>query len=108
LVTPGRVVHVEVNRRSSLPEYPLRGKQLISKPGRIRRYHVPADSARVIAALLALRDHVIAPILAGVRSPRTGRKPKIWTAIDRDYENLRVGMQTLFRHVGIDTLTAAA
>jgi hypothetical protein len=37
-----------------------------------------------------------------------GRKPKTWTAIDRDYENLRIGMQTLFRHVGIDTLTAAA
>jgi hypothetical protein len=86
----------------------LRGKQLVSKPGRTRRYHVPADSARVIAALLTLRDHVIAPILAGVRSPRIGRKPKTWTAIDRDYENLRIGMQTLFRHVGIDTLTAAA
>jgi hypothetical protein len=37
-----------------------------------------------------------------------GRKPKIRTAIDRDYENLRVGMQTLFRRVGVDTLTAAA
>ena len=39
----------------------LRGKHLISKPGRARRYHVPADSARTIAALLALRDHIIAP-----------------------------------------------
>jgi hypothetical protein len=86
----------------------LRGKHLIDKPGRARRYHVPPDGARVIAALLALRDHVIAPILAGVRSPRMGRKPKNWTAVDRDYENLRIGMQTLFRHVGIDTLTAAA
>jgi hypothetical protein len=86
----------------------LRGKQLVDKPGRTRRYHVPPDSARVIAALLALRDHVIAPILAGIRSPRMGRKPKIWTAVDRDYENLRIGMQTLFQHVGIDTLTAAA
>ena len=37
-----------------------------------------------------------------------GHKPKIWTAIDRDYENLRAGMHTLFRHVGIETLTAAA
>ena len=37
-----------------------------------------------------------------------GRKPKIWTAIDRDYETLRIGMQTLFQHVGIETLTAAA
>jgi len=86
----------------------LRGKHFVSKPGRTRRYHVPPDSARVIAALLALRDHVIAPILAGVRSPRMGRKPKNWTPIDRDYENLRIGMQTLFQHVGIDPQPSAA
>jgi hypothetical protein len=86
----------------------LRGKQLIDKPGRTRRYHVPPDAARTIAALLTLRDHVIAPILAGVRSPRMGRKPKIWTAVDRDYEALRIGMHTLFQHVGIETLPAAA
>jgi len=86
----------------------LRGKQLVDKPGRTRRYHVPPAGARTIAALLTLRDHVIAPILAGVRSPRMGRKPKIWTAADRDYEALRIGMQTLFRHVGIETLPAAA
>jgi hypothetical protein len=100
--------HGYTTRQAAYDLRKLRGKQLIYKPGRTRRYHVPPDSARVIAALLALRDHVIAPILAGVRSPRMGRKPKTWTAIDRDYENLRVGMQTLFRHVGIDTLTAAA
>ena len=86
----------------------LRGKQLVDKPGRTRRYHVPPPAARTISALLTLRDHVIAPILAGVRSPRMGRKPKIWTAADRDYETLRIGMQTLFRHVGIETQPAAA
>jgi hypothetical protein len=58
--------------------------------------------------LLTLRDHVIAPILAGVRSPRMGRKPRIWTATDRDYETLRIGMQTLFQHVGIETQPTAA
>jgi hypothetical protein len=84
----------------------LRGKHLVDKPGRTRRYHVPP--ARTISALLTLRDHVIAPILAGVRSPRMGRKPRIWTAADRDHENLRIGMQTLFRHVGIETQPAAA
>ena len=47
----------------------LRGKQLVDKPGRTRRYHVPPPAARTISALLTLRDHVIAPILAGVRSP---------------------------------------
>ena len=85
-----------------------RGKQLVDKPGRTRRYHVPPPAARTISALLTLRDHVIAPILARVRSPRMGRKPKIWTAVDRDYETLRIGMQTLFQHVGIETLPAAA
>jgi hypothetical protein len=79
----------------------LRGKDLVHKPGRTRRYHVPAAAARTIAALIALRDHVIAPILAGVRSPRQGRKPAHWTTVDRDYETLRTGMQTLFGHLGI-------
>jgi hypothetical protein len=79
----------------------LRGKDLVRKPGRTRRYQVPQSSARTIAALLTLRDQVIAPILAGVRSPRQGRKPAHWTTVDRDYETLRTGMQTLFAHLGI-------
>jgi len=79
----------------------LRGKNLIIKPGQSRRYQTPPPAARTIAALLTLRDQVIAPILAGVRSPRMGRKPAVWTPVDRDYENLRIGMQTLFHHLGI-------
>ena len=63
---------------------------------RTRRYHVPPPAARTISALVTLR------------SPRMGRKPEIWTAVDRDYENLRTGMHTLFHHVGIETLPAAA
>jgi hypothetical protein len=95
-------------RQSAYDLRKLRGKQLIDKPGRTRRYSVPPDGARIISALLTLRDHVIAPILAGVRSPRMGRKPKTWTTVDRDYENLRIGMQTLFQHIGIQTQPAAA
>jgi len=34
----------------------LRGKDLIVKPGRSRRYQVPPQAARTIAGLLALRD----------------------------------------------------
>lgn len=74
----------------------MRGKQLIYKPDRSRRYHLPAHAALTIAALLSLRDHVIAPILTGVRSPRIGRKPI-------HYETLRIGRQTLFGHLGIAT-----
>jgi len=50
------------------------------------------------AALLALHDEVIAPILAGIRSPRRGRKPAHWTRIDRDYETLRIGRTTKVEH----------
>ena len=81
----------------------LRGKQLITKPGRTRRYHVPGDAARTIAALLTIRDKVIAPLIAGIRTPRQGRPPKHWTDIDRDYETLRRGMKALFGHLGITT-----
>jgi hypothetical protein len=86
----------------------LRGKELVVKPGRGRRYQVPLEAARSIAALLTLREQVIAPILAGVRSPRRGRKPSHWTEIDRDYESLRIGMETLFADLGIVTDDAMA
>jgi hypothetical protein len=85
----------------------LRGKQLLTKPGRTRRYHVPGDAARTIAALLTLRDKVIAPLIAGVRTPRRGRPPQNWTNIDRDYETLRRDMQTLFNDLGITTKATA-
>jgi hypothetical protein len=79
----------------------LRGKGLVVKPGRTRRYHVPPKAARTIAGLTVLRDHVLAPILAGIRTPWWGRKPATWTRIDDDYQTLRLGMHTLFRDLGI-------
>jgi hypothetical protein len=85
----------------------LRAKHLVDKPGRARRYQVGAPAARTIAALLTLREQVIAPILAAVRSPRMGRKPAHWTRVDRDYERIRIDMQTLFNDLAIETPLAA-
>jgi hypothetical protein len=39
-----------------------------SNPARPRRYQVPGGAARTIAAQLTLREHVIAPIRAGMRT----------------------------------------
>jgi hypothetical protein len=85
----------------------LRGKQLVVKPGRTRRYHVPEIAARTITALLTLRDKVIAPLVAGIRTPRRGRPPKNWTKIDRDYETLRRELLTLLTRLGIATKRTA-
>jgi len=86
----------------------LRGKQLVTKPGRSRRYRVPPDAARTMTALVVLRDHVIGPILAGCRVPMRGRRPDTWTVIDGDYETLRRDMVALFKDLGITTRAAAA
>ena len=51
----------------------LRGKQLVIKPGRTRRYHVPGDAARIITALLTVRDKLIAPLIS--RNPHTTTRP---------------------------------
>jgi hypothetical protein len=80
----------------------------LQQAGRTRRYQVSAPAARTIAALLTLRDQIITPILAGIHSPRRGRKPTTWTRIDRDYETLRIGMQPLFQDLGIAISPAAA
>jgi hypothetical protein len=79
----------------------LRGKHLVVKPGRSRRYHAPPDALRAITALLVLRDQVIKPILAGIRVPTRGRKPETWTRTDQHYETLRRDMKALFSDVGI-------
>ena len=80
----------------------LRGKQLVVKPGKGRRYQVPDDAARTVTALTILRDQVIEPVLAGARKP-VGRPPNAYTRIDRDYDTLRTGLRTLFADLGIRT-----
>lgn len=86
----------------------LRGKGLVVKPGRSRRYHVPPEASRTITALTVLRDQVLGPILAGCRVPRRGRPPATWTAIDAHYETLRREIVALFDDVGIARQPAVA
>ena len=79
----------------------LRGKHLAGKPGRSRRYFISPAAARIISALLTLREDVIAPLLAGVADPRIRRTPRHWTDIDRHYQALRLEMMALFAGIGI-------
>jgi len=81
----------------------LRAKGLIGKVGSSRRYQVPSEGLRTIAALVVLRDKVIKPILAGTAKPKMGRKPKTWSALYEHYETVRKDMQTLFKDLGLAT-----
>jgi hypothetical protein len=101
--TTGQTDDDYTTRQAAYDLRKLRGKGLVVMPGRSRRYQVPEDAARTITALTVLREQVIGPIVAGLRSPRQGRKPASWTRVDRDYEALRVGMQTLLHDLGIAT-----
>lgn len=86
----------------------FRGKGPDHKPVRTCRYHVPPDAARTIVALLALRRPVIAPIRAGSAASASAANPKTWTTVDRGYEDLGIGVQTLFLHAGIVPRPASA
>jgi hypothetical protein len=77
----------------------LRGKGLVDKPSRSRRYQLQPTAARTITAPLTIRDKVIRPIL-----PWWGRRPAHWTPI----ETLRIQMQTLFNDLGIAIGATAA
>jgi hypothetical protein len=79
----------------------LRAKDLITKLGRSRRYQLSPPSMRAITALLVLREHVIAPLLAGVRTPARNSNPSTLTTIDQHYHQLRLDMQPLFHDLGI-------
>ena len=71
-------------RRGACDPRKLRGKNLAVKPGRTRRYHIPPEAARTIAALLALRAQVIAGVPAAAApaadtNRRTGQLPTATT-----------------------------
>ena len=88
-------------RRAAYDLRKLRGKQLVTKVPDSRRYFIPQQAVRTIAALVILREKVLRPILAGVGKPKMGRKPKNWSSIDEHYEAVRQDMFTLMEDLRI-------
>jgi len=88
-------------RRAAYDLRKLRGKELVSKVPDSRRYFIPQQAVRTIAALVILREKILRPILAGVGKPKMGRKPKNWSSIDERYEAVRQDMFTLMEDLRI-------
>jgi len=79
----------------------LRGKELIAKMGRSRRYDVWPSSMRAVTALHVLRHHVIQPVLAGVRATQPESPPTRPSPLDGHYYRLCLDLQPLFQELGI-------
>ena len=88
-------------RRAAYDLRKLRGKELVSKVPDSRRYFIPLQAVRTIAALVILREKILRPILAGLGKPKMGRKPKNWSSIDEHYEAVRQDMFTLMEDLRI-------
>lgn len=84
------------DRRAAYDLRKLRGKAVVERVERTRRYRVQAAGVRVLAGLLILREKVLKPVLAGVHRPRRGRPPKTVAPLDVHYQKLQQEMlQTL-------------
>jgi hypothetical protein len=79
----------------------LRGKGLVRRLGNTRNYEPTSTGLRAMTALLILRDKVIKPLLTASmeRHPTHGAQNP--TPLDNHYEAIRVGMQAVFRQLGL-------
>jgi hypothetical protein len=77
----------------------LRGKKLVGKLGKSRRYEAPAEGLRTMAALGLLREKVLKPVLRNRNLQ--GRPPHSDNPVDRHYYNLRQEMRRLFQTLRI-------
>lgn len=83
----------------------LRGKRLIERIGKTRRYRSIPMGIRILSGWLILRDKVIEPVLAGAAKPRPGPAPKKIQPLDQHYDNLQRELRSTFNTLGINTGT---
>ncbi len=79
----------------------LRGKHIVRRIGRTRRYQPMPTGLRAMTALLILRNKAIKPLLAAAQELRPTRGAQNPRAIDGHYEAIRVGMLGVFHELGL-------
>jgi DNA-binding transcriptional ArsR family regulator len=90
-------------RHASYDLSKLRGKALVERVDRSRRYLIPQRGIRILGGMLILREKVIKPVLSGLGKLRVGRPPKNIHPLDQHYMNLQQEM----RHT-LETLALAS
>jgi len=97
----GRAMANYVPRQAAYDLNKLRGKSLVERIDKTRRYRVRRPAIRTMAALLILREQVIKPVLAGVCRPKRGRPPKTLHPLDVHYQKLQCEMMATLQTLKI-------
>jgi hypothetical protein len=97
----GRAEEEYNSRQAAYDLKKLRGKNLVRRIGKSRRYETVPEGLQAMTAWLVLREKVIKPVLAGAGKPKRGPKPKHQSLVDTQYELIQVAMRNLFQTIGI-------
>ncbi len=79
----------------------LRGKQIVRRIDRTRRYQPLPAGLRAITALFVLTNKAIRPLLAGAQQLRPARGAQNPRAIDAHYDAIRLAMRGVFDELGV-------
>jgi len=85
------------SRRAAYDLKKLRGKQVIRRVGKTRRYEPVPQGLKAITALVVLRNKAIKPLLAAAQELRPPRQAQNPQPLDKHYEVLRAAMQGVFQ-----------
>ncbi len=99
----GRALPKYTPRKAAYDLRKLRGKALVERIRKTRRYRVRRPGIRTLAGLYILREKVIKPVLAGAARPKRGRKPRDVAPIDLHYTNLQTEMLATFQTLHLAT-----
>ena len=88
------------SRQASYDMKKFRGKQMVVRVGKSRRYEASPEALRTLSALLLLQDKVMKPVLASVTQPDVTSGPAHPTVLDQHYETLRTNMLATLRELG--------
>jgi hypothetical protein len=88
-------------RRAAYDLKKLRGKKIVQRIGKTRRYQSIPSGLRAIAALVVLRNKAIKPLLAAAQELRPSRGAQNPRKLDSHYDTIRTAMRGVFHELGL-------
>ena len=88
-------------RRAAYDLKKLRGKKIVQRIGKTRRYQSIPSGLSAIAALVVLRNKAIKPLLAAAQELRPSRGAQNPRKLDSHYDTIRTAMRGVFDELGL-------